>query len=671
MSVLWAFIGPLLYLTLLSIVGIYIFKKRFNFQIVLPIVLIAATLFVYLFTFITHSITTGLVVTVAVAAMAIPMLLFDKARVSTLKTLLLTPAFFIFITLYTLLFAFHYNSVLSIFSDDLMHWAPHVWTMWMRDDFYTSPGLSIVIHGDYIPILQLFQLMWVKIAGEYREGLLYVALEITCFAMLFPLLKNLVWSKAKAYKTIILSTLILAVMLIVPTLIDVTHVFYNSLHPDYAIAFVFVFGAYIAITQSRKFSWSIAVILSLAITFLCLTKQSSILFAGLIGIMYLCGLYVSYNATPRAIAQSFVAYVKNWRKNWRGMVAIILLLALPLISLRLWQAQIKDYDNPYCCVAIFSISASDVLQVPGVLLGNEGNESQQTYARDFFRYILTYQAGFTTHILSNVSYTQFILLFIAAMIFVGYNYKDKFRRSRIVIITVVVIGGWLLYAFAIYLTFLFGGMIDSERNNLLTGDRYLRTYIIALVLILFGILVSFIIRKHNEAKSGNKTLAVFAASLLLFIGIFFNIDLIKNGYLVESLKFDNAYGGSGITNEAEFANKFRTFTQSIGGTYEDPRGIVVSEQPDVQTIYYLRYLAIPNRVENGSDLVIDSKSSKDEVCDTLAENGYFFIKHEYSKKSLRILNDCIVNDFDSVKMYDAYKIQRTEDGELELVKHPY
>ena len=82
---IWAFFGPLFYILLLSIVGIYAFKKRFNFQFVLPIVLIAATLFVYLFTFITHSITAGLLITAASAVMAVPLIVLDKARMKTLR----------------------------------------------------------------------------------------------------------------------------------------------------------------------------------------------------------------------------------------------------------------------------------------------------------------------------------------------------------------------------------------------------------------------------------------------------------------------------------------------------------------------------------------------------------------------------------------------------------
>lgn len=663
MSVIWAFLVPLIYIVFLTGFLIYVFKKRFNFQFLLPVAIIASTLFVYFFTLIFHHITAGIIITAIAAASFIPLAILDKKRRETLK-LLFTPAFMIFILLYILLFVFHYNTIPQLFSDDTMHWAPHVWTMWLRDDFYTSPELSIVVHGDYQPILQLFQLTFAKLAGMYKEGFLYIALEITCFAMIFPVLKNFVWKKGKTLKTVGLAFLILTGFLAIPAMLDVTHLFYNALHPDYAIAFVFVFGVYLAVTASRKFSWMTAIILSLVVTFSCLTKQSSVLFGGLIGLIYVASLYLSYKATPKTLLVTGIKYVRGWRKNWQAIVLALALLVLPFVALKLWQVQTKGFESPYCCVAIFHISPSDALKLPGVLLKEEGNESQQNYARGFIRYVLTFQAGFTTHILSNVSYMQFILLFIGVMAFVGYNYKDKFRRSRLIITVAILVAGWFLYCFAIYLTFLFGGMIDSERDNLLTGDRYLRTYIFALLLILFLLFIAFIVSKFNESKkSANRSLLILSLSLIVVLGMLFNVDILKSGYLVESLKFKTEYGNSGISNPGQLAERLRTFTASIDGSYDNPKRIAVIEQPDVKTIYQLRYLAIPNKIENGSDIVFDKRMTQEKLCEILGKNEYLFVNHVYKdKKFIEMFNNCVTTKVESFTEYQAFKIEK--DGDL-------
>jgi len=668
MAVIWAYLAPLLYILLLTGVFIYLFKKKFNFQFILPLAIISATLFVFFFTFIFHNITAGVVLTSIVALCFIPLVILDKSRKDTLTKLFFTPGFLIFVLLYTLLFVFHYNTVLQLFSDDTMHWAPHVWTMWLRDDFYTSPGVSIVTHGDYPPILQLFQLMFVKLAGIYKEGLLYLALEITCFAMLFPVLKNLVWQKGRVLKTVFLSLLVLTSMLILPTTLDVTHLFYNALHPDYAIAFIFALGVYIAVTESRTFSWTSAIILSFVITFLCLTKQSSVLFGGLIGLIYFSSLWLSYKPKLRVLGRSFIKYIKGWRKNWPTIVLCVALLVLPLVALKLWQAQIKDFKSPYCCVAIFHIGPSDALKVPGVLLGQSGNESQVNYARGFVRYILTYQAGFTTQFLSNVSYMQFILLFIGIMIYVGYNYKDKFKRHKLIIASSIIVGGWFVYCFAIFLTFLFGGMIDSERDNLLTGDRYLRTYIFAMLLILFIMLVDFIVKRFNERKTTNKTLVLYSVVLVALMGLVLNVDLLKSSYVVESLKFKGDYHSQGISDINYFSQRMRTFTKSIEGSYEKPKNIAITEDTGRGTIYYLRYLSVPNRIANGSDLVFDDDMTQEKLCSILRSNDFLFINHMYkSEKYWSMINNCITNKIELFEQYKAYKIEKDGDS-LRLVE---
>jgi len=668
MSMLLAFLGPLIFLTFLTGTLIYAFRKKFNFQFLLPLAVIASTLFVYFFTFIFHHITAGVIVVAAASLAFIPLLILDKNRRNTLKSLLLTPAFVIFVALYSLLFFYHYNTIPQLFSDDLMHWAPHVWTMWLTDNFYTAPELSIVTHGDYPPILQLFQLIFVKFAGEYREGLLYLALEITCFSMLFPVLKNLVWQRKNVAKTLLLSLLIFVSLLVIPATLDVTHLFYNALHPDYAIAFVFVLGIFLAVSESKKFNWITAGMISLTVAFLCLTKQSSVLFGGLVGLIYAIGLWYAYKQTPKRFVKNLAHYLKDWRRHWVAILLALILLILPLAALKLWQGQIKGFEAPYCCVAIFHVSPSDALKVPGVLLRQDGNESQQNYARDFFRYILTYQAGFTLNLVSNVSYMQFILLFIGAMVFVGYNYRDKFRRSQFTITVLVIVAGWFVYAFAIYLTFLFGGMKDPERDNLLTGDRYLRTYIFALLLMLFVMLITFIVTKFNQTKkAANKTLVLFAVSIIAVLGFLFNIDIIKNGYLVESFKFKHDYSNAGISNASEFSKKMHTFTNSLGGTYADPKKIAITEQPDVQTIYYLRYLTLPNKIENGSDLMFDDKLKQDDVCKVLENSDFLFIKHVYNdSSSLDKVNHCITNHIDSFKQYEAFKIEK-DGNSIKLV----
>ena len=670
-QLLISYLAPLLYILGLTGVLVYAFKKKLNFQFLLPIAIISATLFVYFFTFIFHHITAGIIITGIVAAAFIPLVILDKDRKNTLKNLIFTPGFLIFVLLYTFLFAFHYHSVLALLSDDTMHWGVHVWTMWLRDDFYASPNVSMVVHGDYPPILQLFELIWSRVAGVYKDGLLYISLQVACFAMLFPMLEGLVWKKKKNIQTIALSLLILVALVIIPTVIDVTHLFYNTIQPDYAIAFVFMLGVYLAVTRSKVFTWPSAIIISLAVTFLLLTKQSSILFGGLVGVIYAGGLFMSYGVKLKTLPRKFVTYLKGGRKRWVSVAFAVLLLALPFIANQLWKMQSVGFKTPYCCVAIFDIGVSDLLQVPEVLAKESGNESQQNYARNFFKYALTFSAGFNAPLLSNISYMQFILLFIAALIFIGINYKDKFRRHKLIFVGAVLLAGWFAYCLAIYLTFLFGGMNDVERDNLTTGDRYLRSYLFALLLVLFTLLITFVVKRFNESKIQNKTLPIFAIVVFVFLGFMMNTGLIKTGYLFESINFRDEYTYYSVPDIDTISEKMRAFAKSSGGTYENPKTITFTETAvtNQKSYFLLRYLAIPNSAPAGN-IIVDEDTTA-EICTMLKLNDYLYINQvDNSPEFLSNLNGCLTNTIESVAKYEAYKIEK--DGDLlRLVKWQY
>src|SRR5690606_23097212 len=131
-----AVICPFIYIFLLTGLFVYIFRKKLNFQTALPIALISTTLFVFLFTAIFHSITVGFWITVIASLAFIPLLIRDKDRSKVLRENIFTPGFVAFVLIYVFLVAIDWFKVVPLLSDTSMHWAPHVWTMWLTDNFY-------------------------------------------------------------------------------------------------------------------------------------------------------------------------------------------------------------------------------------------------------------------------------------------------------------------------------------------------------------------------------------------------------------------------------------------------------------------------------------------------------------------------------------------------------
>lgn len=266
-----AFFGPFIYIFLLTCTFIYIFRRKLNFSSALPVAIMSSVVFVYLFTVIFHNILFGFIVTLIFGAFSIPLIFLDKYRRKLLKEQIFTPGFFVFALLYVFLFILNWLKVVPLLSDSSMHWAPHVWTMLLRNDFYTSPNLSLVIHGDYPPFIQLFELIWIKAAGMYREGLLFFAIQILSFSMLLPILSKFSWTKARK-KDWLMILLFTCTFITIPMIFFVSN-FYSSLDVDTVLAFIFAYGAYLAFTESRKFTVFGVLNLSLATTFIIMSKQ--------------------------------------------------------------------------------------------------------------------------------------------------------------------------------------------------------------------------------------------------------------------------------------------------------------------------------------------------------------------------------------------------------------
>ena len=135
LNILISIVGPFLYTTALTVLFIYIFRKKYNFQTILPIALISTTLFIFLLTAIFHIISLAFGITVLACLAIIPLFIIDKNKRDLLKNYIFTPGFVIYTLLYIFIVALSWNKVIPLLSDSSMHWAPAM----MTGCWYTMP----------------------------------------------------------------------------------------------------------------------------------------------------------------------------------------------------------------------------------------------------------------------------------------------------------------------------------------------------------------------------------------------------------------------------------------------------------------------------------------------------------------------------------------------------
>lgn len=657
-----AIITPFLYIFLLTGTFVYLFRKKHNFQTVLPLALISTTLFVFLFTALFHTISIAVWLTTAAALSFIPLLVLDKERARTLKELIFTPGFVIFCIIYLFAVLFGWSKVVPLLSDSSMHWAPHVWTMWLRDDFYTSPGVSLVIHGDYPPAIQLFELIWSKVAGVYHEGLLFVAIQVLSFSMLFPVFGSFTWHKQHKLKDWLIILLVTATLLSLPLIFFVSG-FYASLDVDTILAFIFAYGVYLAITESRKFTLTGLAKLSLAITFLVLTKQIAIVLAGIVVLIYLLSLCLSYREHIRikTLSTKTIGYFRQWKKHWKTLAITALLILLPLAFIKLWSAQTTDFVTPGGGVAIFHLNPVDTLQIPDILDHDAGSQAQQYFSRGFIKHMFFDSAGFLLNNVSSVSYMQVVLLFVGAMLLIWSIFQDRNDRNRVVIVATIITVGWFMYCFVVYSVFLFGGMNDIELSNLDTPNRYLRTYLFAMLLIAVILLIKKLMDDY-AANVHSRSVLYFTAVIIVFFSIFFNKDAFNTLGLQSTSAHKIEFASLNISQTKTNLTKI---SEISGGTFEAPARILVAAQSDKER-HYLQYSALPNRI---ALLLFDKQPTQNSVCNKLQHNDYFVVGYDYpDEESWATVKACLTGDADLTRG-SIYKIT-TKDDKTSLSKLP-
>jgi len=650
-----AVLAPFIYIVLLTGLFIYIFKKKYNFQTVLPLALISVTLFVFFFTAVFHTISVAFWLTVVASLAFIPLVIFDKNRLQFLKEKVFTPGFVIFCILYIFVVALSWFKVIPLLSDSSMHWAPHVWTMWLRDDFYTSPGISIVIHGDYPPIVQLFELIWSKAASVYREGLLIAAIIMLSFSMLMPAFGKFVWQKGQRVKDWLLILVLSGVVLILPMIFFVSD-FYSTLEVDTILAFMFAYGIYLAATESKKFTVSGVVKLALLITFMCLAKQVAILLAGLIGIIYLAGILITYR---KSVFLNVFTYLKRWKKHWLMILVVVFAGLLPIVSMRTWSAQTEGYVSPDAGVAIFHLDPLDTLKIPDILTQQAGSEAQQNFSRSYIQHILFDPAGLILNNAAAISYLQIVILFVGAMMLIWLIHKNKLTRQRIVIIGLVMTAGWFLYTFAIYAVFLFGGMNDFELNRIDTSNRYLRTYLFAMLLIVVILLIKRILDSRLTNRS-HRPLFYVTLSLCILLGAFFNKDTLGSLGIQSTINNRAQLTALGLDQTESSLDKIESVSNS---SFDDPTKILVTASTDDER-HYLQYNALPSRI---SVLLLEKQPNQELVCNRVKEAEYVVVGYDYpDDNKWQIVNECLLKDATFAEG-DIYRVQNTS-GELYLEK---
>lgn len=223
--------------------------------------------------------------------------MFFRKQVATTAFLLFTILFFAFLT-------FDFTKMLT-------NWDQYSnWSMLAKNAFYNDTWIAD-IGVQYPPVPTALQYFFMKIAGEYRQGIEIFAMQMLTFSCLLPLLEG---TKEQKISKIAISIIILCI----PAIFIMMN-FYDSSYPDVLMGVLlgFILTTYL-LEEDKKYQ---KVVLALSFSILTLIKPTGV-FVAIIAVV----MFVLYEIFSNKSKHSFKKIITSSRIKWCIVFLFIILV---------------------------------------------------------------------------------------------------------------------------------------------------------------------------------------------------------------------------------------------------------------------------------------------------------------------------------------------------------
>lgn len=423
---------------------------------------------------------------------------FLKQQVTTTGFLLFTILFFAFLTF--------------SFSKMLTSWDQYSnWSILAKNAFYTNTWVAD-IGVQYPPVPIALQYFFMKIGGEYRQGIESFTIQMLTFSCLFPLLQ---WTKGKSIQKIAVSIMILCI----PAIFTMMN-FYDSSYPDTFMGILLGLILTIYVLEENKNYQKVVLVLSFVT--LTLSKPTGVGIAA-IGI----GMLVLYEVFSQKKKQHLRKILTG--SKIRTCMVFLLIVIATYVSWKGYQTfyvgeleqastqQIREDKSN-----IFSyLWNSFTIAFLGV-----GNENAIDGARSLGTLLdnMNQNIAITKPVYLNMVTTIFLLFGMAILLYVKY-FKENRQRFKWGMVVLSI--GLVLYIGMLQVAYMFVFSTDEMigHNGL---DRYLPTFFLSIIYFM----VASILKEAKEMKKSQNLFYVILTAAILFVT---PIELISNNTITSGI----------------------------------------------------------------------------------------------------------------------------------------
>lgn len=555
----------------------------------------------------------------------------DKNKLKVIKENYFTSGFYAFIIITSFVTIFDFNRLYSHW-DEYSHWGEMLKEMVRIDKFYSVPQSVLQAHKDYPPLLQLFELFIIKLCMGYKETYAIVALHLLELSLFVPVICEKINNKKN---NIFIGTFFSIIFIFLVTLIFDQHGVINSIYNDYFLAVLAAYGLSIVIFSEDKTSKFTLVNISLASSFLLLTKQIGLPLYLMIIFLYFGFIFIDDRKNQIKIIS---------KKNVIRIIKIsIVIIIFPLLLWAYWNNHVKSVVN----IPIqFNLSDIELGKLYDIYRGKSGRYDQKLASTNFLKLL---KGKNITESYVELSYFQAIVIALFAIYMIWYKNKKILNKKQLIYLLITLAIGSLGYAFVMYCTYVFC-FRDGEAINVASFERYMSTYIL---------------------------IAMYIA-IMLFIYTCFKNKNIKPLVVISIIAFV-------LTRPDRLFDIYPKLTQNLPNHYEVKANILKSKVEDNAKVFivaqntngayqfFIKYYANPiiNNMYNYNWPIStdeDNKEYYESIKGDIINYDYLYIA---------VADERFIKNYDFVftdnkpsedQLYKIVKNSNDEDYKLELVK---
>ncbi len=498
-------------------------------------------------------------------------------------------AYLIIVCLFSIL---DYGAVLVKW-DELSHWGVMIKEMLRLDSFYSVDASTLTWHKEYPPIIQCFELLWVKLCGEYSVTALRISIHVLTIVL------PTVWvidnmhilrigeddrkDKGIRFNCVLTSVLLVMLIVLIMNSIDGENVL-MTIYQDFCYPMFYVYAMILIFTGRVWKSGFAAVSLVTAIAGLIMTKQMGIAFYGIL-IWTLIGSYL----------------IEKENKNLKSVMVMALSIVLPLLFYMSW----KVYTDRLGLVGQFDLGNITISRVMSDITGN-GSEEAFEICKIYIDYIF-HRSIFIGYV--SITYFGVFVFTIVILALLGLLFRND--SKRLILLGTSCIVGTLGYAFTMMVLYMY--CYPSEEPAV-CYDRYMGAYVISEVILLLLVLI------------------LEFADLNVYGKIRFNIVALSFMVILIIALSDKEHLNNlspAFMNDTDDADKYAAFAEELDQYTDAGSTILIIDNKQGYRRnyihYYLNDIYIDDRYPNIYDEDITDETYADTFVNDLLDDDYLYM----------------------------------------------